>query len=332
MGKTGLVQHVFHKLESKKHIQCIYADIYATQNLKDFTNQLNSAVLRAFAEKKNIGKRFMDWIKGFKPVISFDSLTGQPEVSFDYTTPRQYEQSLESLFHFLDEQEVKVIIGIDEFQQITEYPEKNTEALLRTIIQQLKNVHFIFSGSRSHILNEMFNNSKRPFFASTQLLHLAPIEEEVYKNYIKEHFARHKRIIHEEALVFIIDWSRGHTYYTQALCNRLFAKGIQEIRLAEVRDSCHELLKENETSYFTYRNLLTHMQWQLLKAIAKEEKVHKPTSRQFLHDHDVGTAANVQKAMEALQAKEMVYAAEDQKGRFYQVYDCFLSRWLEGLD
>lgn len=332
MGKTGLIHHTFNKLGQKSDIECVYADIYATQNLKEFTNYLNSAVLRALPEKKEIGKRFLDWMKGFKPVISYDPISGLPEVSFEYSVPRQYEHALQSLFEFLDQQNVKILIAIDEFQQITQYPEKNVEALLRSFIQKLKNVHFIFSGSSEHLLNEVFNNSKRPFFASTQLIHLETIKEQHYRQFINEHFKSAGRHISREALDFILAWTRSHTYYTQALCNRMFSTGLKDIEIESVHEECGSLLNENEAGYYIYRNLLAPMQWALLKAIAKEEKVYHPTARQFLQQHRVGTPANVQRALEALLNKEMIFATHDEDGRYYQVYDCFLSRWLENLD
>jgi uncharacterized protein len=332
MGKTGLIYHAFNKLEGKSEIECVYVDIYATQNLKEFTNYLNSAVLRALPEKKAIGKKFLDWMKGFKPVISYDPITGQPDVSFEYSVPTQYEKSLQALFEFLDRQDVKILIAIDEFQQITQYPEKNVEALLRSFIQKLKNVHFIFSGSSEHLLNELFNNSKRPFFASTQLIHLKSIKENFYRNFISAHFEDHKRKVSREALDFILAWTRCHTYYTQALCNRMFSTGLKQIEIEHVHEECGKLLNENEASYYIYRNLLAPMQWALLKAIAKEERVYHPTARQFLQQHRVGTPANVQRALEALLNKEMVFVSQDEEGKYYQVYDCFLSRWLENLD
>ena len=62
------------------------------------------------------------------------------------------------------------IVAFDEFQQISKYPEKNIEALLRSHIQHLSNVHFIFSGSERHLVTEMFLSSARPFYNSTSIL------------------------------------------------------------------------------------------------------------------------------------------------------------------
>lgn len=63
----------------------IYIDLYASLNLKDFTNQFGNSVMRAFPEKNITGKKLLQFFKSLKPVISYDSLTGEPQVSFEFT-------------------------------------------------------------------------------------------------------------------------------------------------------------------------------------------------------------------------------------------------------
>jgi len=88
------------------------------------------------------------------------------------------------------------------------------------------------------------------------------------------------------------------------------------------------LLLEQEVVYFQYRNLLTTMQWNLLKAIAKEDTVYRPTSKEFINTHQLESASHVQKTLQALLTKEMIYRDITESGPGYRVYDCFLSRWL----
>lgn len=331
MGKTGLLHHLFERLSRKRNTWCLYADIYATQDQKDFLNQFASAILKAFPPKKTVGKRVLDFITSLRPVISYDNLTGQPEISFTSSQPRQQEQSLSSLLAFLDSLNANVVIAFDEFQQIGEYPEKNTEALLRTLIQPLKNVHFIFSGSSKHVLTQMFTNNKRPFFGSTQMLELNNIERKVYELFIQEKFAGVRRKISKDALQFICEWTRLHTYYTQVVCNRLFADGYTIINKSLVQETCSRILDEQEVTFFQYRNLLTNVQWQALKAIAREDKLYQPNAKSFISKHKLGTPSNVQRSLEALLVKEMIYKEKDEEGNYYSVYDCFLARWLQRL-
>jgi hypothetical protein len=264
--------------------------------------------------------------------MTYDALTGQPQVSFTFSSQQQYEQSIESLFQFLESQNKSILFAIDEFQQITKYPEKNIEAMLRSNLQNLKNVNLIFSGSSQHLLSEMFSDGTRPFFASTQFLYLQEIDHKVYSDFITGIFTSHHIKIQEEAIGYILDFSRLHTFYTQSVCNRVFASGSKDIKLEHVRQACRQLILEHEPLFFQYRNLLTPIQWLLLKAVAKEGKVYQPNSKGFIEKHRIGIPANIQRAIESLLTKEMIYKGNDIRGTFYSVYDLFLSRWLETQD
>ena len=329
MGKTGLIHHTFNSLSKDKNVICIYIDIYATQNLSEFTNQLASIILKSFPKTKRIGKEFMNMIKGFAPVFSYDPFTGLPNVSLSFTQTNQPEHSLKSLFSFLEKQNKKIVIAFDEFQQITEYPEKNVEHILRTLIQPLKNCSFIFSGSQKHILLEMFSSAKRPFFSSTQFLFLSNIEAHEYSKFIKKVFVKHQRTITDEAIDFILNWTKRHTYYTQALCNKVYAQSIKNIDIESVYFACDGILKEQENIFYQYRNLLTKLQWNLLKAIAKEDKVTQPTGINFISKNNLGNASSVRRSLMSLIEKEMVFEMSTKEQSYYSVYNCFLSRWLE---
>jgi uncharacterized protein len=222
-----------------------------------------------------------------------------------------------------------VIIAIDEFQQILTYPEKNTEALLRTYIQPLKNINFIFCGSNQRMMNEIFNSAKRPFYASCSNLHLDFISAAEYARFIVELFSRHKRKISAESIEFISDFTQRHTFYTQTLCNQLFGTGSKNINLEQVQATCAEILAQNENTFYQYRNLLTAAQWELLTAIAKEEKVKKPHSLEFIKKYRLGTSSLITRGIESLMAKEMIYYDTGVKEPYYAVYDKFLMRWLQ---
>ena len=55
----------------------------------------------------------------------------------------------------LEKRKKKVVVAFDEFQEVASYPQK-AEAILRTHIQKLNNIQFIFSGRKNHLLKEMF--------------------------------------------------------------------------------------------------------------------------------------------------------------------------------
>jgi hypothetical protein len=285
--------------------------------------------MNVLPQKKRAGKRFITFLKGLRPVITYDPLSGAPEVRFEYSAISDYEVTLSALLNFLNEQGTDIYLAFDEFQVIASYEEGNAEAMLRTMIQPLNNIHFIFSGSNRHMMNEIFHSSKRPFFASTRIMSLPAISGENYSRFISDRFAENKRKIFPEAVSFVLDWTRRHTYYTQSVCNTLFSSGGREIDIQSAKAVCGEILEEQEKTFLQYRNLLTSNQWQVLTAVAKEGKVYRPQSGEFLSRYSLGTPAGSKRAIDALLAKEMIYEESDSSGTFYSVYDLFLSRWLE---
>lgn len=329
LGKTGLIHHVFESYRSNRKIACIYADILGTKNLKEFTNQLATVIYNRFPDNKGIGKKLLGVIKLLRPLISYDALSGSPELSFELGEVKQYEKTIHQLFTFLDQQKIQIVFAIDEFQQILEYPEKNTEALLRTHIQMLKNTNFIFCGSNQKMMHKIFNSAKSPFYASCSALHLDFIDQREYENFIKGVFLASKRKISDEALTFILEWTVRHTFYTQHFCNFLFASNLKHMDYDDVKNCAVEILKQNESTFYQYRNLITDAQWNLLQAIAKENRVYKAHSKEFIHKYRLGTSSMITRGMEALLEKELIYYNAGVAKPYYEVYDKFLLRWMQ---
>ena len=326
MGKTGLIHHVFHHLSKNKTTACFYLDILATRNLDDFINAFGKAVLgKLDTTPSRALKKISSFFSTLRPVIAYDTLTGQPSVEFSLQHPEDAPKTLEQIFKYLGQQNKKIIIAIDEFQQIVNYPEKNTEALLRTHIQKLSNVNFIFSGSHKHLLLSMFSDYGRPFYQSTELVHLGPIDQKEYTAFIQSHFEKAGKKISSKQIKKVLEWTHIHTFYVQYAFNKLYNTSRKQIKDNLIANTLLTILEENEVVYYNYRSLLTVHQWNLLSAIAKEEKVKMPTSKDFIKNHDLNTPSSVKTALKALVDKEMIYREDGA----YHVYDVFLSRWLE---
>lgn len=306
IGKTTLVKQLIRHVENENNRHCIYININPSSTIDQFSELILNEIIKEFREIKS---------------NNIDLLTNR-------SSPPLLLHVLESL----DKLNKKILIVIDDFQQIINYPDKNFLQQFQHSIQKLKRVNFIFCCSNEFALNELAGNETQTFFANSDLIQLNPIKPSNYNMFVSWHFSNNGKNMSEDALDFILDWTRCHTFYTQTLCKRVFANTSEEIELEDVHDECGQILSENESTFYVYRNLLSPVQWILLKAIAKEEKVYHPTAKQFLSEHKIGTPANVQRALDALIQKEMVFASRDENGRYYQVYDCFLSRWLENLD
>lgn len=332
MGKTGLVFRLFDELNSTHpEIFTVYIDIFISRNLDDFIKLFAEAAVKAFPAKTKIGERFMSFIKSLRPQVTYDSITGEPQFQIAYHNESEKEYTLRSLFELLSSQNVHIVFAIDEFQQIREYPEQNMEAMLRTYMQRCNNVTFIFSGSRKHLMTDIFTNARKPFYSSTSFVSIDKISAKSYSDFISKQFSAHKRKITEEAVNFILEWTQSHTYYTQFLCHTIYANGQKNIDLPEVKKACGQVLSQREPVYLQYRKMLTDKQWDFLIAVAKEGCVRQVTAADFLKRYKIGGASVSKRLVESLCEKELLNAEVSLDGIEYSVDDVFFSRWLEAI-
>lgn len=324
-GKTGLIKHTFHTIaEQDKNAVCIYFDIFSTQNLSDFVKVFAENVLgKIEGNIERAMKKFVGLFKNFRPVLSYDALSGLPELSVTIEQESAM-QSLQEIFTYLQQANKQCYIAIDEFQQVAEYPEKGTEALLRSHIQFLHNVKFVFSGSRQHIMSEIFLSAKRPFYQSTQIMSLGTIDQNTYFQFANAHFKKNKFTLSEECFQIIYSQFGGHTWYVQVILNRLYEyrKNIHNPEI--ILHAIQELLEENTYNYQELLNAYSDVQVNLLRAVAKEKVVSQINSGDFIVKHRLKSASSVSRALQKLLDNELIYKSE----QGYIVYDRFLGLWL----
>lgn len=329
-GKTGLIFHLFDAIQRKNlPIETLYVDIFATRSMSDFIKVLAEAVMKKFSEKTTIGSKFATFIKSLRPVVTYDALTGVPQLQINYQMSAEKEHTLGGVLEFLDSQQVEIVLAIDEFQQITEYPEKNMEALLRTYIQQMHNIHFIFCGSKRTVMTEMFLSAKRPFFSSSRLMSLDKIDRETYKRFIKSHFEKGGMKVEAGALEYIMDWTQGYTFYTQTVCNAVYGLQPDTVNLEVVKKACAGILEDLSDNYLQYRELITPTQWNFLIAVAKEGEVEQLSSTRFLFTYNIGGATSAKRMAQSLAEKELLLPVIKAKKTAYRIYDVFFLRWIE---
>ena len=324
-GKTGLIHHVFHQLSQKDaNSVCIYLDIYSTQNLTDFVKLFAESVLgKMDRSMEKAMRKFASFFKSFRPTLTYDALSGQPELSVKIDT-ESIDKSLQEVFSYLKQSDKICYIAIDEFQQVADYPEKGTEALLRSYIQFLPNVKFIFSGSRQHLMSEIFLSAKRPFYQSTQIMSLDVVHEEMYEQFATKHFQKNRFTITHDCFDFIYNHFEGHTWYIQAVLNRLYEYRKNINKLDIVYYAIKELLEENTFAYQELLNAYSDVQVSLLRAVAKEKVVAQINSGEFISNYNLKSSSSVSRALNKLMENELIYKSE--KG--YIVYDRFLGLWL----
>jgi hypothetical protein len=324
MGKTGLIHHAFHQLKQQNQGSTVfYMDIFSTQNLGEFVQLLASAVIGklASAQQKTMSG-IAKFFKSFRPIFTIDEFTGSPKITVDIT-PANEETSLKEIFDYLQSSGKRCCIAIDEFQQIAEYPEKGVEALLRSYIQFMPNVNFIFSGSKQHVMQEMFMSAKRPFYQSTQILSIDRINKENYFRFAVDFFSAKNKKLTKETFLYIYDEFNGHTWYIQAILNRLYSYR-EKPDIISVNLAISEIVTEYGYIYERLLSTYSANHIRLLKAVAKEKCVKEINAGEFITRNKLKATSSVNTALKKLIDKELIYKTS----QGYIVYDHFMAIWL----
>lgn len=291
MGKTGLIHHVFQQLEKQyDDVKCFYLDIFATKNLEQMV-QLMASKIATFS-------------------LDLKSNEGR--------------ESLKRIFEYMKQSGKRCYVAIDEFQQIMNYPEDGVEALIRSYIQFLPNVYFVFSGSQQHMMKEMFLSANRPFFQSSLVMSLPCIAESRYLSFANRLLSSQKREVDVDTFTYIYSQADSVTWYVQAILHGIYEHRDEQINKDLVDEVIQELIEEQAMAYQNYCAWLTENQQLLLLAIAKEQIVSSPLSQQFIITHHLPATSSVKTALKALVDKQLI--SKTPKGYF--VSDRFFAKWL----
>ncbi|MFH1322126.1 MAG: ATP-binding protein [Bacteroidota bacterium] len=327
MGKTALIRCFLGMLEKEKKAETVDVDLLGTRDISSALKQITRAVYHRFGKTSSgMSEAFRKLLGKTGVELSFDPATGMPSFSIGIRNQGIADKSLEAIGSFLDKRKKQIIIALDEFQQVTDYSDQNGEAVFRSWMQSFPGIRFIFSGSHRNMMISMFSEKNRPFYRSAQLLHLDPIDLWMYEKFIRNHFKDNNKIIDNKIIEVIYTWSRKQTYCVQLICNKLFGL-YNEVKPEYLQQVYSDILAQESPVFSGYTKLLTDMQWAVMLAIAKEEPLSNPTSKEFIARHHLGASSSVDTALKKLEKSELVIKDD---GAYY-IHDVLLARWLQSL-
>jgi len=330
IGKSSLVAQVLDDIENKD-ILPIYASFFKISSEQDFITTLATAIARSVGKAaldprpihEKIKSLFGRIIIGLELEQDKTILTARlgREIKFDYLL----EDVMQGLFGYLEKNNMRACIVLDEFQEIAELPNsKNIEGTLREYMQFRKDVCYLFVGSKRRLLLDMFTDKRRPFYKSAYIYSTREIAKEDFVPYIVDKFSASNKICSTETAGLIYDTVEGYTYYVQKLASLSWNMTNEECTSVIVKKAYTALIEMEEMSDFvSIWNGLPIGQRAVLKAIAKSPAL-SIYAKEFLLLHNL-SASSSQKSALALQKKDLV---EEVTKNIYKVTDPVFGAWL----
>ena len=326
IGKTGLIENLFHQRKVQKNYYTFLIDIYATKNIEEMVAAMGASMLSSLRPLgTKVMQKFTEMLTSLRSGISFDAM-GNPSWNVEIGDIRVPRTTLDEIFQYINNADKPCLIAIDEFQTVSSYPDGKVEALLRTYIQHCRNAQFIFSGSQRTMMGEMFLSPARPFYQSTAMMNIGCIPVDKYCRFAQEHFAEADKTLPKEVFQAVYERFEGITWYVQRTMNELFAiTSAGNACSAELIEAAIDnILRSNE---FTYQSMLFQLppkQKELLIALSKAGKAEAITSTKFIQRWHLSSSSSVQSAIKGLLDKNFVTTTLG----VYEVYDRFFALWL----
>lgn len=326
LGKSGLIHHTFAQDVIKDRYTTIYVDIYATKDLCEMVKALSEAIVKAVGQKKSWHEKFFSFIKSLRVGFHIDAVSGEPSFDIGIGDIENPDKTIRELFDYMEASEKPCILAIDEFQQIREYPQTNTEAFIRSLVQQCSRTSFIFCGSKRHTMTDIFYSPAKPFFQSVISQSLKPIPMETYVEFAGRMFSQRGKILDRAAAEAIYRMFDGCTWYMQMMMNEMFAltKEGMTCTTEYIDFAWDNIIMAQEDRYQAILYGLAPKQKQLLQAIARDRTVEGITSSDFVKRHRLVSASSVQAALKPLLKNDIVTCEEG----IYRIYDYFFADYL----
>lgn len=325
-GKTSLVKHAIANCKDKD-LKIVFIDIFASRNPEEFCRMFADAVIKQTSSKieewADITKKFLS---NLAPKISI-SADPMNEISLSFGVKpdaMDMENILDLPEKIAKNKKCKIVVCIDEFQQIGEYPDSlYFQRKLRSHWQHHEHTSYCLFGSKKHMMKELFEKSNFPFYKFGDLFYLDKIAEDDWVEYITSRFRSANKEIREAVARDICRLTDNYSSYVQQLSWLLwirFEEGNQEEILQK---AFNEMLAHSSVLFEQITQNLTAYQMNFLRAII--DGVSSDFSKkEILEKYDLGTAGNIAKLKNALIKKEII---DYSNGRYF-IADPILKVWL----
>ena len=327
-GKSSLVNKASKlAMEQDNKLIICHIDLFNVRDEEHFYSLLAQKVISATSSKwdetVDLIRRFFSRLSP-KITIGTDPMN---EVSVDFEMKdvvNNPDEVLDLAEKIAKMKGLKIVICIDEFQNISEFSDPDYfQKKLRSHWQQHQNVSYCLYGSKRHMMLEVFTDSSKPFYKFGNLMFLNKIETPYLVSFFKERFADTKKKITEEACNLIVEFTDNHPYYAQQLAQLSWLRTKDICTEDIVREAHTSLVEQLSLLFATITENLTTQQLHYLKALLAGEK--SISSTETMHRYKISSPTSIARSKASLIKNDIL----DNKAGEISFQDPIYAYWLK---
>ncbi len=308
-GKSSLVEKSSEIASSKnRKLRICKIDLFSIRGEEQFYESLATSVLKSasskWEESVDAAKRFLRQVV---PKIILNADQGNEfSLSFDWNEIRKNPDEILDLPEKLAaEKDIKIVVCIDEFQNIEEFDDPVFfQKRLRSHWQKHQNVSYCLYGSRRHMMSNVFTNPSMPFYKFGDMIFLEKIDTGSWIDFIRERFVSTGKSITENQAEQIVRLADKHPYYVQQLAQQVWLRTRRKCMEETTNQAFNDIIAQLSLLFATITETLTSSQINLLRAMIAGEK--SLSSSEVISKYHLRSSANVNRSRKSLIDKDIL--------------------------
>lgn len=313
-GKSSLVKKAMTELcEENQEVRVCYIDAFSIGSEAEFYRTFASQVIACASSKM---ERWIEDAKKFltgviPQIVVNDQVTDFVAFDLKFVPQERDKMTILQLPEMLaKEKGIKIIICIDEFQQLANLPEyKDMEGKMRSVWQQQQFTSYCLYGSKRNMMLNIFNHSNSPFYRFGQVIFMQKIAKEHWIPFIQSSFEKTGKSIPYELAERICDTVSCHSWYLQQLCYFIWSFTTKEVTDEIFTLGLKQVLNINTPMFQNDTENLSSTQIEMLKAVCNGEQHF--ASQAVKHIYHLGNPNTIAKNKKTLQNKDIIEKQKD---------------------
>ena len=326
-GKSSLVSKVVNMLSEDSDYLIVKMNVFKCEDSQEFYALFAQSIMEQVSTSvETLISNAREFLSNLLPKVSFSDPLSRYELSFGFDVVKNpvSEDILDLPQRIAAKRKKRLLICIDEFQQIGEFPNSlKFQKILRNHCQEQKDVAYILYGSKKHMMLNIFGEYKSPFYKFGDILFLPKISNDDWKAYITSRFEDTGKKITPEVAAYLAQLVENHPYYVQQLAQLSWLRCETDCSSETVDAALASLLDTLNLQFINIMDSLTEKQRNFLCALA--DGVSQLTAEATLSSYRLGTNGNIRIIRNALLKRDII----DVEGRIARIQDPVFKLWLQ---
>ncbi len=326
-GKSSLVNKAATiAMEKDENLKICTVDLFNVKTEEQFYTVFARSIIQGTASKweeaVQNAKRFFSQLI---PKISIGADPGnEVSIDFDWEEIRNNPDEILDLPERIAQTKgIKVVVCIDEFQNIAEFDDPLFfQRKLRAHWQKHQKASYCLYGSKRHMMLEVFADSSMPFYKFGDIFFLNKIDTEHLITFIKERFTSTGKEITDDACRKIISLTDNHPYYTQQLSQLSWLRTISLCDENTVVKAHATLVEQLSLLFTNIMETFTFQQTCYLHAVISGEKAI--SNMETLYKYHISSATSAYRSLKTFIKKDIL----DSNGSTISFQDPIFEYWL----